>query len=92
MANALVSFLHEELSAAAQHLVALKVADLVRLKTQLQTDANVARSVLVEMGVIWGDLKPVEKFARVLFPTLDPLFDVLDKMAALDAEFLAVTK
>jgi len=92
MANPLVNFVQDELSFAAQHLVSLKVNDLINLKNVVQKDLSEAHNILVEMAKIWLELKPAENIVRALFPTLNALFDVLDKAASLDQQFLAVTK
>jgi hypothetical protein len=90
MANALSTFVHEDLSSAVEHFVTLLVNDIVALKDELPVVGADAHAIMVEMALIWADLLPYESIVIALFPAMAPLFAVLSSAVAIDQQFLAV--
>lgn len=96
MADLVNNFSHAELSSISEHLVSLRVSIIKEIKDEwdeFEKDPEIFFEELKDdfdrMIVIWKELAPARGVARVLFPALGSLFDILDKAISIEQDVVS---
>lgn len=95
MVDLVNNFSHAELSSIAEHLVSLRVSIIKEIKDEwdeFEKDPEIFFEELKDdfdrMIVVWKELASARAVARVLFPALASLFDILDKVISVEQEIV----